>query len=130
MDEFMQIGPEKGDYDADVLAVAAALNGAERAVHVLLTHRLTQQSIVVCLKEKMELLCPVVGTRPGRWLFVARPEYGAYWFQLDFKMDPGYVASKLGINPIDAETLTDFMERIARAIGIEPVTATSVVRAL
>ena len=127
MDQYGQIGPEKGNYGEDVRDVANALKFPERAVHVLLTHRMTQQSLVLCLKDAMELNGPVAGCSEGVWLFVARLEHGAYWFRYDHMLDASYVASKLDIHRVDAETLVDFIERIARELGVEPQVATSVV---
>lgn len=129
MDEYGQIGPEKGDYEHDCAMVAGEL-AKGLPVYVHLTHRMTQQQLVLCLKDRMSLTAAVPGTGGGQWLLIVRVEKGAYWFRVDHKQDPGYLARWLGGNEVDAETVADFIERIACALGTEPVATKSVIRAL
>src|SRR5690348_2433853 len=100
MDEFGQIGPEKGRYGEDVQDVANALRFGERAVTLALTHRLTRQQVTVALKSSMEVIGEDYGGGPpgtrgdGLWVFLAVDEHGAYWFRIDHFVDAGYIATK------------------------------------
>lgn len=135
MDKFGQIGPEKGDYDRDVKAIADALNYGGRAVTLALTHRLTRQQVTVALKRTMEV-CGAdygggpPGTKGGDFAFVAVDEKGAYWFRVDMLTDPSYIVTKLGLNVVDAETLSDFLRRLGLALGHDPVVGHLVVAEL
>lgn len=126
MDRFGQIGPEKGDYDRDVLAVANALEHGERAVTLALAHRMTRQQVTIALKRKMEVIGADYGGGPpgtkgdGEFAYVSVDEKGAYWFRIDVRVDAGYLASKLGLRTPDADALSDFLCRIARVLGPEP----------
>jgi hypothetical protein len=125
MDEYSQVGPEKGDFDGDCQRIAYALR--EGPVHVALTHRMTRQSLVLCLKNTMSLITGVEGCTQGEWIYVSRAESGAYWFQLGVVTDPSYIASKMEIHPVDAETVADFVHRISGFLGWPVVRKTSVV---
>lgn len=130
MDEFSQIGPDKGHYDQDVKSIADALRYPERAVTFALTHRMTRQQLVVVLKDAMELVAPPAGCTEGVWAFVAVVEKGAYWFRIDHLVEPSYIASKLGIHLVDATTISDLLRRLALALDVTPVRARSVVTEL
>lgn len=115
MDQYRQIGPEKGDYDDDVQRVARELMNGE-TVHVALTHRMTRQSLVLAFASSIAKISPVEGLGQDMFLLVVRPEKGAYWFRIDHFQTPDYIAARMGVHLADAETISDFLARLGEAV--------------
>lgn len=120
MDVHGQIGPEKGDYAADVKRVADVLETG-RTAYVKLADRGTSYRLVLIERESLAFPAldpdsPIDGVPPGsNYLFVAVIEHGAYWFRLDTYPDPGYVADKLDLHEADGEVLAEFLSRLGFA---------------
>lgn len=127
MDEYGQIGPEKGTFTADCEEVAALIaKGAP--VYVTLTHRLTRMEVVLTLKQAF--LRPEDGGGPegvfqeaptAPWLLVTVIERGACWAQLGRGWTPhaSYIASHMvkadHFNDVDAETVAAFLRELGEA---------------
>lgn len=124
MDGYGQIGPEKGSYANDVREVAQSLFHPERAAFVALSDKSTKLRLVLVLRESFAL----VGQGPEGvdvgedYIFVGCVEHGAYWFQLGAYHAPDYVASKLGIENADGDTVSEFLTRLAHELTIEKET--------
>lgn len=116
MDQFQQIGQEKGDYAADVRDVARVLT-AGHPTTVALAHRMTRMQLVLALYGSVAVLTPPPGVdgEDRVFMFVAVIEHGAYWFATDGFLDPGFVAGKLGLAYVDGATVAEFLTRV----GIE-----------
>ena len=120
MDEYGQIGPEKGDYAADMQAVWRALQdaGDPKPVFVKLADAGTLLRLLVAWAPAIGVPgsapWPVDGTSEPLedWFFVAVVEHGAYWFRVDTLQKGGYVASKLGLEARDGETVAEFLTRL------------------
>lgn len=120
MDEHGQIGPEKGQYPADVRAVARLLrdNG-----HVLvkLSDRMTVYWLHIALREGIPTMLDngyVIGGVPSDagYVLVSCVEHGSYWFQLGGFNAPEYVATKLDLaGVVDGEIISEFLARLAAA---------------
>lgn len=116
MDQFQQTGPEKGDYAADVRALARTLTSGLPTT-VALAHRVTRMQLVLSLYDWVTVITPPPGVdgEERAFMFVAVIEHGAYWFALDGYLDPGFVADKLGLAYVDGATVAEFLTRV----GIE-----------
>lgn len=128
MDEYGQIGPEKGTFTADCEEVTALIaKGAP--VYVTLTHRLTRMEVVLTLKQAF--LRPDGGggpegvfldREPAPWLLVTVIERGCCWAQLGRGWTPhaSYIASHMvkngeAFNDVDAETIAAFLRELGTA---------------
>lgn len=126
MDEYGQIGPEKGDYERDCRQVAHALRNHGN-VFVAFAANGTRMDLT--LIHKADLLCLPNGARPAgigklgadlpdtsQWVLVVREGYGSYWFDLTAHIAPGYLQGKFErTTDIDAEVLTEFLV----CVGVE-----------
>lgn len=115
MDAYGQIGPEKGEYAADVRDVSRCLTGA--TVHVALADRGTCLGMFLTTAEDLSM--PKGGKMPAAvrlnegYVLVALPDHGAYWFKLDGGYHaPGYVAERLGLGQGDGEIVAEFLTRL------------------
>jgi hypothetical protein len=135
MDGYGQIGPEKGDYAADVRAVADQLDAGPTLVS--LADKGTKLNLVLVPALRIQGRSPnVEGTfghtvvaeaiglprRPDlssgdldNWLFVGVIEHGAYWFRPGGYISAGYVADKLDVEVADGETVAEFLTRLHAA---------------
>jgi hypothetical protein len=121
MDTWGQIGPEKGQYDADVLGLAAALTSGA-TVRVKLADRMTQYDLVLCRTHAMTRLGGI-GPSEVDALYVSHMGKGAYEFPFgQGDTDPGYVNTKLGYtSDADGEVVSEFINRLFRAMTLAPV---------
>lgn len=124
-DRFGQIGPEKGDFAEDCLALAVLLR-AGRTVYVPLAHRMTRQGITLALSDSIDV--PWAGPEgmhqrheEAPWLFLAVEGRGAYHFRCgrDWN-DAGYVAGHLckdGYNEVDSESIKLLLDQLGDALA-------------
>lgn len=126
MDGFGQIGPDKGNYAADVKATVTELE-AGGPVYLALADRGTKYELVLVLADRiaaMELaaLRRSFGADSTQdWLFVGWLGHGAYWFKLDGGyIAPSYVAKSFGVeSEADGEVLAEFLTRLQAARQME-----------
>lgn len=118
MDAHGQIGPEKGDYAADVVAVARKLR--EGTTYVDLAHNGTKYRLLLTLREDVDRLGDygIEGVPAGQgFIHVAATDHGHYWFQLGGYIAPSYVADKLDdFNETDGKTIAEFLKRLELAL--------------
>lgn len=119
MDQYGQIGPEKGDYPADVRRVARQLNGA--TVFARLADRGGQLRLMLTARPDLSAPfgLPDGLDDEGDWVFVAVEDHGAYWLNLLVFNAPDYIAAKLGVAPGDGEIIGEFLTRL-RAESVSP----------
>jgi hypothetical protein len=128
MDEYGQIGPEKGDFAVDCAEVAHHLMTQAAPLYVTLTHRLTRMEVLLTMKRDWDR--PAGGGEPqgvrqevpsAPWLLVTVIERGACWAQLGKGWTPvgGYIDSHMTregtFNEVDAETVAEFLREVGEA---------------
>jgi hypothetical protein len=113
VDSFGSIGPDKGEYAADVRKVARLLR-ARASVYVPLAAKATKLNMLVATRAGVALpFADWTSLDEGdRWVFVAVDGHGAAWFQFGFNT-PGYVADKLSVTHADGDTISEFLARLA-----------------
>lgn len=129
MDEYGQVGPEKPDYEADVIGVATKLARRD-VVDVKFAARGTMKHVVLALlptrAELGEQEDPIFyggrpegfATQPG--IFVAIDGGKAAWLPATGDLDPGdvqgYLGHSFGVEIGGSDALTDFVNAVAHYI--------------
>lgn len=128
MDQYGQIGPEKGEFTADCRRIAVVLL-ERRTVFVRFANRGT--GFQVMFTPVRGLLCLSVSSsgtprRPDgvesmdgklspHFVRVDVEGRGAYWFDMRLRKHPSYVSEKLRItNGVDAESVATLIEEVGR----------------
>lgn len=120
MDEYGQIGPEKGDYERDCRTVAHMLR-KWGTVFVAFAANGTRMNLTLVHKGGLMTLGADAARPAGisgsaettQWVLVVREEFGSYWFDLAGHIDPGYLQGKFDrCGEVDAEALTEFLLRV------------------
>lgn len=119
MDGHGQIGPNKGDYESDVLSIASILSQGT-PVYVLLADRMTSYPLMIT--RRFATTSEIEREQHANDVFIAHAGKGAYWFNLDGYAAPAYVADKLGFTAAgDGEVVAEFINRLTRAMTLTVV---------
>lgn len=122
MDEYGQIGPEKGDYQDDLATIAEALKIGP--VRIKLADRMTRYDLVLATADRMGWLAAEpdreLGAPVEHWLLVAQDRRGCGWFRLGTP-HAAYVAEVMRMaNAGDGEVIAAFIAALAPHVIGDP----------
>lgn len=113
MDQYGQIGPEKGSYARDVRTVARMLVRGETPVYVAHVARMTRLGLHLWLRSREgDLQVAPRGLEDAEWLYVLVDEHGGTHFEIGSYLAPDYIATRLNVTLADAKELGEFFARL------------------
>lgn len=117
MDQYGQIGPEKGSYAADVKVVANMIRNGT-TVHLAHAHRGSRFDVILAPTDSIVQTADLLNAEsPREWaspgtIFVAIIGKGAYTFHHGPWIAPSYLQEKLDLTEPDAEAIGGLLKRL------------------